>query len=106
MVIIPKIILMNTDSDFLFGLKIFQFPIRVPFAMTIDKSQGQTFEKVGIYLYDPCFTHGELYVTLSRCNSKNGIKVVIPNTVSHQNNDTTQTKNPVYKEVLILPPSN
>jgi len=34
--------------------------------MTINKAQGQTLERVGIYLPEPCFTHGQLYVAASR----------------------------------------
>jgi len=44
-----------------------QFPVTLAYCMTIHKSQGQTFNKVGIYLDSPCFTHGQLYVALSRC---------------------------------------
>ena len=33
--------------------------------MTINKAQGQTLERVGIHLPEPCFTHGQLYVATS-----------------------------------------
>ena len=65
-----------------------QFPIRLAYAMTINKSQGQTFQKVripllhlticlkvGLILRTPVFTHGQLYVALSRVPAKEGLMV-------------------------------
>ena len=52
-----------------------QFPIRVCFAMTIMKSQGQTFSgKVGLFLPADVFSHGQLYVGLSRCTDMKNFK--------------------------------
>ena len=52
-----------------FKLRRRQFPLRLSYAMTINKAQGQTFNKVGIVLKKPCFTHGQLYVALSRARA-------------------------------------
>ena len=49
-----------------FEFRQLQFPVALCFAMTINKSQGQTFKAVGIDLTNESFTHGMLYVTLSR----------------------------------------
>ena len=46
--------------------------------MSINKSQGQSVKKVGIDLQTPVFTHGQLYVALSRCTTKQGVKVLFP----------------------------
>ncbi|CAN1820808.1 ATP-dependent DNA helicase PIF1 [Linum perenne] len=43
-----------------------QFPIRICYAMTINKSQDQTLDQVGLYLPKPVFSHGQLYVTVSK----------------------------------------
>ncbi|KIJ05188.1 hypothetical protein PAXINDRAFT_93785 [Paxillus involutus ATCC 200175] len=43
-----------------------QFPVRLAFCMTINKSQGQSVQYVGLDLRTPVFSHGQLYVALSR----------------------------------------
>jgi hypothetical protein len=65
--------------------------------MTINKSQGQTLSRVGLYLKKPVFTHGQLYVAVSRSTSRNDLRILI------KNDDGTcgsQTQNVVYREVL------
>lgn len=52
-----------------------QFPVKLAFAMSITKSQGQSLEKVGVTLKEPVFSHGMLYVALSRCTSMDGVRV-------------------------------
>ena len=51
-----------------FQFKRLQFPIRLAFAITINKSQGQSLELCGLYLHTDCFSHGHLYVACS-CKS-------------------------------------
>ena len=43
-----------------------QFPLRLAYSISINKSQGQEFERVGLDVTIPCFAHGHLYVSLSR----------------------------------------
>ena len=76
-VFIPRIVLTYHNNKWPFILKRRQFPIRICYCMTINKSQGQTLERVGLYLHDHVFTHGQLYVALSRVTSYNGIKILI-----------------------------
>ena len=54
-----------------------QFPVRPAFAMTINKAQGQTLESVGVYLHQPVFGHGQLYVALSRCSDPSQLSVLL-----------------------------
>ena len=74
-VFLSRLAMSPTDSDLPFKLKRVQFPVLPAFAFTINKSQGQTFDRVGIYLPDPVFSNGQLYVAFSRATSKEGVKV-------------------------------
>ncbi len=58
-----------------FTLQRRQFPLQLAFAMTINKAQGQTMKTVGIFLLEPVFTHGQLYVALSRATRVNDVFV-------------------------------
>ncbi|MCX5680693.1 MAG: ATP-binding domain-containing protein, partial [Candidatus Omnitrophica bacterium] len=55
-----------------------QYPLKLAWAITIHKSQGQTFDKVVIDLGNGAFTHGQLYVALSRCTCLDGISLKRP----------------------------
>ena len=55
---------------------------------------------MGLYLPNPVFAHGQLYVTLSRIQSKNKIKILVKNRYSENNNREVYTKNIVYKEIF------
>ena len=57
-----RIRLSPSDKKIPFRFNRRQFPLTLCFAMTINKSQGQTLFRVGLYLKDPVFTHGQLYV--------------------------------------------
>jgi hypothetical protein len=80
-----------------------QFPVRVAFAMTINKCQGQSLSRAAIYLPEPVFSHGQLYVAASRCSNPDTLTfMIIPNRET-QGHDPTHgwfTQNVVYTESL------
>ena len=59
-----------------------QYPIKLAWAVTIHKSQGQTFEKVIIDLDRGSFAHGQTYVALSRVTSLEGLFLTRPIEIS------------------------
>lgn len=88
-VFIPRIPLVPSDLPFSF--KRLQFPVRLAFSITINKSQGQSIEHCGVDLRSPCFSHGQLYVACSRVGSPKNLNILAP---------SDETKNVVYKQVL------
>ena len=87
---IPQILLIPNDCPFEF--KRLQLPIRVCYAITINKSQGQTLKVAGIDLREPCFSHGQFYVACSRVSSCKNLYFLSP---------SSKTRNVVYKEALL-----
>ena len=67
--------------------------------MTINKAQGQTIPIMGLYLPKPVFTHGQLYVALSRVQSINNITVLVKNG-HNEGKEGVYTKNIVYREIF------
>lgn len=88
-VLLPRIPMIPTDMPFQF--KRLQFPIRLAFAMTINKAQGQSLQVCGLNLENPCFSHGQLYVACSRVGKPSDLFVYAPNGT---------TRNIVYPKAL------
>lgn len=88
-VLIPRIPLIPTDIPFEY--KRHQFPVKLCYAITINKCQGITLYYIGIDLTEDVFTHGQLYVALSRTGNPHNQFIFSPNQC---------IKNIVYKEVL------
>lgn len=65
-VFLPRIPLI--PSEYPFEFRRLQFPLK-GFAMTINKSQGQSLKVAGLDLREDCFSHGQFYVACSRISS-------------------------------------
>uniref|UniRef100_A0A8R1ICM2 ATP-dependent DNA helicase n=2 Tax=Caenorhabditis japonica TaxID=281687 RepID=A0A8R1ICM2_CAEJA len=79
------------DKNLPFHLKRTQFPVKLAFAISINKAQGQSFGRVGLYLPEDVFAHGQTYVALSRARSKNELFI---------KSTSERLFNVVYKEIL------
>ncbi len=96
--------MINADGVLPFSLKRHQFPLRLAFAMTINKAQGQSLSQVGVFLPRPVFLYGQLYVALSRSGNKAKTKLFICDVNGEQGSFRDRpgvyTKNVVYHEAL------
>jgi ATP-dependent exoDNAse (exonuclease V) alpha subunit len=95
-VFIPRITSQPTEEQVAFRFNRRQFPVRVCFAMTINKSQGQLVKHVGLNLIKPAFSHGQFYVGISRVTSVSNIKMIW-----EEKEREAKSKNIVYREVLL-----
>lgn len=76
-VLIPRIPMIPTDMPFQF--KRSQFPIRLAFAITINKAHGKSLELCGLALDVDCFSHGQLYVACSRVDKPDNLYICTDN---------------------------
>ncbi|CAH9095137.1 unnamed protein product [Cuscuta epithymum] len=72
-----------------------QFPVMTSYTMTINKSQGQSLTHVGLLLNKHVFTHGQLYVAVSRVTNRKDLRILI---CGEDGKSTDRTTNVVYKE--------
>ena len=93
--LIPRIKLISADQQLPFHLHRHQFPLALSFAITINKSQGQSFSTVGIDLRIPAFAHGQVYVAFSRGRSCKNTKCIL------SDKTTPHTKNIVLQQAIL-----
>ena len=78
-------------NDHIANFKRTQFPLKLAYGFTINKSQGQSLKMVGVELSKSCFSHGQLYVACSRVGSNSNLYIQAPG---------GETKNVVYRQAL------
>ena len=99
-IMIPRILFHPKDKNIPFEMERRQFPIRVCLSITANKSQGQSYKVVGLNLTKDFFAHGQLYVAMSRVQSRQALKIYKP--LNHPHKE--YMKNVVYKEILSKDP--
>ena len=83
-------------TNFTFTMNHCQFPVNLAYAISINKSQGQSVKHVGVHLSTPVFGHGQLYMALSRVTSAENIKLLLA-----EDSVVAETANIVYPKVLV-----
>jgi len=81
-----------------------QFPLRLAYSMTYNKSQGQEFDKVCVDIRKHPFTHGHLYVALSRIRIASNLRLFTnpsSNTKTDEFAEPPIVTNVVYKQLAI-----
>ena len=68
--------------------------------MTINKSQGQSLNWVGLYLPTSVFSYGQLYVACSRITTRKNLKILIIKQLGDNANLINYTYNVVYPEIF------
>jgi hypothetical protein len=96
---LPRIICNSKMSDFGFILTRRQFPVQLCFAISINKSQSQSLPEVGFDLRNSVFSHGQLYVALSRVTNVSKLHVLLRDQASRT------VENIVWPELLLRPES-
>jgi hypothetical protein len=93
----PRLALDHEDKSMAMKMRRLQFPVKLAFALTINKSQGQSLDIVGLDLTSDVFGHGQLYVALSRTTTPSKLAVLLP---QDEPGKARRTLNVVYKQVV------
>lgn len=78
-----------------------QYPIKLAYAFTVHKTQGQTLDKVLFDVRESVFSHGAMYVALSRVRKFSNVAFIINEENVSNDESHILLKNIVYKEILI-----
>ena len=84
----------------LFDDGVYQFPLKLGFAVTAQRAAAFTPERVVVDLRKPCWAHGQLAVMLGRARSCSSLLVLHGNTSNGDASDGVVARNVVLKEVI------
>lgn len=103
--LIPRIPMRSKDSAFPVEFKRTQFPVLGAYYLSINRAQGQSLEKAGIYLETSVFSHGHFYVACSRTGDPEGTFAYVNQSEfdhikQHLEEGKFYTRNVVYREVF------
>jgi hypothetical protein len=93
-----RITLDSSEEYLSFIFKRRWFPLKPAFAFTINKSEGQTLEKIGLDLKNSCSSHGQLYVALSRITNPSNLIINVD--TSRYKENIAYADNIVFQEVF------
>ena len=80
-----------------------QFPLRLAYCTSINKSQGQEYGRALIDLRKEVFAHGHLYVALSRVKYANQITILIHERQTRCTEELyAMLHNIIYPELLLI----
>jgi len=84
-----------------------QFPLKLSYAITVNKSQGQTLSRAGLFLQTPLWSHGQMYVALSRAKSRSSVKIVVEEGPQqgriNTNRGATMSANNIFTHNFVYP---
>ena len=95
--------MISKDSSFPIPFKRVQFPVLPAYYLTINRAQGQTLIRGGLYLPRSVFCHGHLYVGFGRCGDPDSFFAYadqgeFDNIMNYLNSNKTYTRNIIYPE--------
>ena len=103
----PRVVLLprmrfkfNLQDRTSFTMTRVQFPLRLCYSMTTNKSQGQSFEQILLDLSDDAFSHGQTYVALSRVRRYDKIRIIVRDEML-LDYDTLETDGPIQIPMIV-----
>ena len=101
--LLPRIPMNHKSKHFPYTVSWLQFPIKIAYCLTINRTQWQSASKYGILLPNDVWTHGQIYVAFSRCGNPNNIYVWAEQSqfdAYNSSEDKKNVKNIVYEDII------